>query len=123
MVRQAKTILSERSTLHLTHHEIAVGVCTTGFCPPRRAFGASGALNVNVAVQVDGLRPGEVHAPSARDRERAFGADQVSRPAAGAGGRLRRAEGITRRGTSCTSCRCHKGTDRCGQPRQAAWRR
>ena len=35
---------------------------------------ASGAVAVNVAVQVDGLRPGDVNAPSARDRERAFGA-------------------------------------------------
>ncbi len=32
----------------------------------RCACGASGAVNVNVAVQVDGLRPGDVDAPSAR---------------------------------------------------------
>jgi hypothetical protein len=66
----------------------------------RRAVGASGA--VDVAVHVDGLRPGDVnvhglrrgdvHAPSARGRARAFGAGKVSRPAAGAGGRLRRGE-------------------------------
>ena len=32
----------------------------------RRAFGASEAVTVNVAVHVNGLRPGEVDAPSAR---------------------------------------------------------